>query len=115
MVGKVALAYQVLHSYVLFLNFNVKLFALKAIQSRLLAIDSEVTNLLNILYHDHGDTIALQYGGSHLVNTMETYRKISPWTSHSRDVIENIKRYYNNSFTDLDKQVWYIVRVEINR
>ena len=43
------------------------------------------------------------------MNTMETYRKISPWTSHSRDMIENIKRYYNNSFTDLDKQVRVVV------
>ncbi|RKO83671.1 SacI homology domain-containing protein, partial [Blyttiomyces helicus] len=56
------------------------------------------------MYHDHGDTIALQYGGSHLVNTMETYRKISPWTSHSRDMIESIRRYYSNSFTDAEKQ-----------
>nr|KAJ3422929.1 phosphatidylinositol-3,5-bisphosphate 5-phosphatase [Polyrhizophydium stewartii] len=61
-------------------------------------------NLLNAMYHDHGDTIALQYGGSHLVNTMETYRKISPWTSHSRDMIESIRRYYSNSFTDAEKQ-----------
>ncbi|KAJ3220558.1 phosphatidylinositol-3,5-bisphosphate 5-phosphatase [Clydaea vesicula] len=66
--------------------------------------DSDATNLLNAMYHDHGDTIALQYGGSHLVNTMETYRKLSPWTSHSRDMLESIKRYYNNSFTDADKQ-----------
>ena len=56
------------------------------------------------MYHDHGDTIALQYGGSHLVNTMETYRKISPWTSHSRDMIESIRRFYSNSFTDSEKQ-----------
>ena len=48
--------------------------------------------------------VALQYGGSHLVNTMETYRKISPWTSHSRDMIETIRRYYSNSFTDKEKQ-----------
>jgi len=53
------------------------------------------------MYHDHGDTIALQYGGSHLVNTMETYRKIAPWTSHSRDMIESIRRYYSNSFTGI--------------
>lgn len=50
------------------------------------------------MHHDLGDTIALQYGGSHLVNTMETYRKIGQWTSHSRDMIENMKRYYANSF-----------------
>lgn len=66
--------------------------------------DSDAINIFNAMYHDHGDTIALQYGGSHLVNTMETYRKISAWTSHSRDVIESIRRYYSNSFADAEKQ-----------
>lgn len=60
--------------------------------------DCDVTNMLTEMYHDHGDTIALQYGGSHLVNTMETYRKINQWTSHSRDMIESIRRFYSNSF-----------------
>lgn len=55
-------------------------------------------NLITEMFHDHGDTVALQYGGSHLVNTMETYRKIGAWTSHSRDMIENLRRYYANSF-----------------
>ena len=58
-------------------------------------------------YHDHGDTIAVQYGGSHLVNTMETYRKINQWTSHSRDMVESFKRYYNNSFLDKQRQEAY--------
>lgn len=58
-------------------------------------------------YHDHGDTIAIQYGGSHLVNTMETYRKINQWTSHSRDMVESFKRYYNNSFLDRQRQEAY--------
>lgn len=52
----------------------------------------------------HGDTIALQYGGSHLVNTMNTYRKINQWQSHSRDMIEGIKRFYANVALDQDKQ-----------
>ena len=60
-----------------------------------------------IRYHDHGDTIAIQYGGSHLVNTMETYRKINQWTSHSRDMVESFKRYYNNSFLDRQRQEAY--------
>ena len=60
--------------------------------------DCDVVNMLTEMYHDHGDTIALQYGGSHLVNTMETYRKINQWTSHSRDMIESIRRFYSNSF-----------------
>lgn len=58
-------------------------------------------------YHDHGDTIAIQYGGSHLVNTMETYRKINQWTSHSRDMVESFKRYVNNSFLDRQRQEAY--------
>lgn len=58
-------------------------------------------------YHDHGDTIAIQYGGSQLVNTVETYRKINQWTSHSRDMVESFKRYYNNSFNDRQRQEAY--------
>lgn len=66
--------------------------------------DSDAVDLLTEMFHDHGDTIALQYGGSHLVNTVETYRKINQWTSHSRDLIENIRRFYSNSFIDAQRQ-----------
>ncbi|KAI8815982.1 Sac phosphatase domain-containing protein [Fimicolochytrium jonesii] len=89
-IGKCALGYQ--------------LYALGVLEHPSVPFDTDAINLLNAMYHDHGDTIALQYGGSHLVNTMETYRKISPWTSHSRDMIESIRRYYSNSFTDAEKQ-----------
>ncbi|KAI8849108.1 SacI homology domain-containing protein [Chytridium lagenaria] len=60
-----------------------QLYALGVISHPSIPFDCDAANLLNAMYHDHGDIIALQYGGSHLVNTMETYRKISPWTSHS--------------------------------
>jgi len=89
-IGKCALAHQ--------------LYALGILSHPSLPFDTDAINLLNAMYHDHGDTIALQYGGSHLVNTMETYRKIAPWTSHSRDMVESIRRFYSNSFTDADKQ-----------
>ena len=56
------------------------------------------------MYHDLGDTIALQYGGSALAHTTDTYRKINHWSSHSRDMLEGIRRYYANSFADADKQ-----------
>lgn len=69
--------------------------------------DTDAVNLFTHMYHDHGDTIAIQYGGSHLVNTMETYRKINQWTSHSRDMVESFKRYYNNSFLDKQRQEAY--------
>ncbi|KAG2741584.1 hypothetical protein P692DRAFT_20786534 [Suillus brevipes Sb2] len=60
--------------------------------------------MLTEMYHDHGDTIALQYTGSALVNRVETYRRMPHWNSHSRDIIENIRRFYANSLLDADKQ-----------
>lgn len=106
--GKQALSYQL-----------YALGAIPAPSSKHFVFDSEACDMFNAMYHDHGDTIALQYGGSHLVNTMETYRRVRggsetgeaiglggsvSWISHSRDTIETIKRYYSNSFTDAEKQ-----------
>ncbi|KAJ3383720.1 phosphatidylinositol-3,5-bisphosphate 5-phosphatase [Entophlyctis sp. JEL0112] len=90
MIGKCALGHQ--------------LYALGVLSHPQVPFDCDAANILNTMYQDHGDTIALQYGGSHLVNTMETYRKIGHWTSQSRDVLESIRRYYSNSFTDAEKQ-----------
>jgi hypothetical protein len=45
-----------------------------------------------------------RYGGSQLVNRIQTYRKSSPWTSHTRDILNTVARYYSNSFTDAEKQ-----------
>lgn len=78
--------------------------ALGIIKEKYLEYDSDVTNVLTEMFHDHGDTIALQYGGSHLVNTLQTYRKINQWSSHSRDMIESVKRFYSNSFMDAQRQ-----------
>lgn len=58
-------------------------------------------------FNDHGDTLASQYGGSHLVNTTDSYRKINNWQSHSRDMLESFKRYYHNSFFDSQRQEAY--------
>ena len=66
--------------------------------------DCDAVSMMTEMFHDHGDFIALQYGGSHLVNTMETYRKINQWHSHSRDMIESVRRFYNNSFLDAQRQ-----------
>lgn len=49
------------------------------------------------MFQDHGDTLALQYSGGALVNRWDTYQRSPHWNSHSRDLIENIKRYYANS------------------
>ncbi|XP_064627556.1 polyphosphoinositide phosphatase-like isoform X3 [Lineus longissimus] len=89
-VGKCALALQ--------------LHALNVLETPELRFDSDCTRMLEELYEDHGDTLALQYGGSQLVHRIQTYRKISPWTSHSRDIMQTLSRYYSNTFSDADKQ-----------
>ncbi|KAI9007733.1 SacI homology domain-containing protein [Hyaloraphidium curvatum] len=81
-----------------------QLYALGIIPSPALAFDTDVVRALNSVYQDHGDAIALQYGGSQLVNTVETYRKVQRWSNQSRDMIESLRRFYSNSFTDSDKQ-----------
>ncbi|ROT41778.1 hypothetical protein SODALDRAFT_267094 [Sodiomyces alkalinus F11] len=84
-----------------------QLHALGILEGTVVEYDTDAVNLFTHMYHDHGDTIAVQYGGSQLVNTMETYRKINQWTSQSRDMIESFKRYYNNSFMDGQRQEAY--------
>ncbi|KDQ54485.1 hypothetical protein JAAARDRAFT_38159 [Jaapia argillacea MUCL 33604] len=81
-----------------------QLYALGIVDSPNLPFDSDAVNMLTEMYHDHGDTIALQYTGSALVNRVETYRRMPHWNSHSRDIIENFRRFYTNSLLDADKQ-----------
>ena len=50
--------------------------------------DSDLINVVTEIFHDHGDTIAIQYGGSNLVNTMDSYRRINQWSSHTRDMFK---------------------------
>ena len=69
--------------------------------------DSDASNLFAHMFNDQGDTLASQYGGSHLVNTTDSYRKINNWQSHSRDMLESFKRYYHNSFLDSQRQEAY--------
>ncbi|KAI9293687.1 hypothetical protein K502DRAFT_335587 [Neoconidiobolus thromboides FSU 785] len=91
LIGKCALSHQ--------------LHALGIIMDTYLPFDCDAVDMLTEMYHDHGDTLALQYGGSNLVNTMATYRNNNRnWSSHSRDIVEAIRRFYTNSFVDADKQ-----------
>lgn len=73
-------------------------------ESTNLDYDSDLINIVTEIFHDHGDTIAVQYGGSNLVNTMDSYRRINQWSSHTRDILNSIKRIYSNSFMDLTRQ-----------
>ncbi|EPX73122.1 inositol polyphosphate phosphatase [Schizosaccharomyces octosporus yFS286] len=88
--GKCALAYQLQY--------------LGVLDTPELVYESDAVRLLAEMYHGHGDTIALQYGGSLLVNTLDTYRKNNQWSSTSRDLIESVKRFYSNSFVDYQRQ-----------
>lgn len=69
-----------------------------------LEFDSDCVAMLESLYEIHGDTLALQYGGSQLVHRIKTYRKTAPWTSSGSDIVQNLSRYYSNTFSDQEKQ-----------
>ncbi|KAJ1642044.1 phosphatidylinositol-3,5-bisphosphate 5-phosphatase, partial [Coemansia asiatica] len=89
-IGKVALAHQ--------------LFALGIIAHPHLSFATDAAMIIEEMYHDLGNTVALQYGGSHLVNTVQTYRRNTNWRSHSRDIVEALRRYYSNSLLDVERQ-----------
>ncbi|GAA5923006.1 SAC family polyphosphoinositide phosphatase [Sporobolomyces koalae] len=90
MIGKVALGHQ--------------LRALGIIDDPKIAADSDAYSLLAELWNNHGNAIALQYGGSHLVNTLNSYAERPLWSSQGRDKWQTVRRYYSNSFADADKQ-----------
>jgi hypothetical protein len=81
--------------------------ALGVIAGNTVEYDTDCVDIFTHMFHGHGDAIAIQYGGSHLVNTMATYRKINHWQSSSRDMVESFKRYYHNSFLDSQRQESY--------
>lgn len=89
-IGKSALAFQ--------------LCALGVLGTPKLEFDSDCVRMLEELYEDHGDILALQYGGSQLVHRIKTYRKTAPWTSQGNDIMQTLSRYYSNTFSDQEKQ-----------
>ncbi|XP_018336743.1 polyphosphoinositide phosphatase isoform X2 [Agrilus planipennis] len=89
-IGRCALGYQ--------------LCALGLLDSPKLEFDTDCVRMLESLYEDHGDTLALQYGGSQLVHRIKTYRKTAPWTSQGNDIMQTLSRYYSNTFSDAEKQ-----------
>lgn len=88
--GKCALAFQ--------------LYALGVLERPALEFDSDCVRMLEEMYEDHGDTLALQYGGSQLVHRIKTYRRTAPWTSQGNDIMQTLSRYYSNTFSDTEKQ-----------
>lgn len=83
---------------------SIQLYMLGVINKPNLEFDTDAVRMLEEIYEDHGDTLALQYGGSHLVHRIKSYRKIAPLSSHSRDIMQTLSRYYSNTFSDADKQ-----------
>lgn len=81
-----------------------QLCALGILDTPNLEFDTDCVRMLESLYEDHGDTLALQYGGSHLVHRIKTYRKTAPWTSQGNDIMQTLSRYYSNTFSDAEKQ-----------
>eukprot|EP00118_Oscarella_pearsei_P006754 m.31126 g.31126 ORF g.31126 m.31126 type:complete len:875 (+) comp31452_c0_seq2:148-2772(+) len=82
-----------------------QLYSLGVIDDPHLLFESDIMRLFEGIFEAHGDTIALQYGGSQLVHSIRTYRKASPWALQSRDILHSVSRYYSNAFTDFDKQM----------
>ncbi|CAH1159816.1 unnamed protein product [Phaedon cochleariae] len=81
-----------------------QLCALGILDTPNLEFDTDCVRMLESLYEDHGDTLALQYGGSQLVHRIKTYRKTAPWTSQGNDIMQTLSRYYSNTFSDAEKQ-----------
>jgi len=89
-VGKCALAFQ--------------LHALGVLKEPQLEFDTDCVRMLEEMYEDQGDTLALQYGGSALVHRIKSYRKLAPWTSKGNDIMQTMRRYYSNTLSDAEKQ-----------
>ncbi|CAI5439012.1 unnamed protein product [Caenorhabditis angaria] len=69
-----------------------------------LNLQGEVCRLLEDMFDEHGDTMALQYAGSQLVHSIKHYKKTAAFQERRRDVFQTLSRYYSNTFGDYDKQ-----------
>ena len=67
---------------------GVQLYHLGYVPDPDLDFDCDCTRMLESMYEDHGDTLALQYGGSQLIHRIKSYRKQSKWTSKASDITQ---------------------------
>ncbi|XP_039432088.1 polyphosphoinositide phosphatase [Culex pipiens pallens] len=81
-----------------------QLYEMGFLKERRLEFESDCVTMLENLYEDHGDTLAMQYGGSQLVHRIKTYRKTAAWASQGNDIIQTLSRYCSNTFSDTEKQ-----------
>ena len=54
-------------------------------------------SLLMNMYEEMGTQIALQYGGSQALH--------APNSNAAKDFLQSVKRFYRNTFTDVQKQL----------
>ncbi|GAA5832166.1 hypothetical protein JCM11251_004264 [Rhodosporidiobolus azoricus] len=88
-----------------------QLYALGFLPAPQLPPESDAIRLLEFMWNEHGDTLALQYSGSGAIHGVADYKPEKEddltwvfWRSGSREKIEALKRLYANSFSDADKQ-----------
>eukprot|EP01127_Copromyxa_protea_P019819 TRINITY_DN6514_c0_g1_i1.p1 TRINITY_DN6514_c0_g1~~TRINITY_DN6514_c0_g1_i1.p1 ORF type:complete len:955 (+),score=148.57 TRINITY_DN6514_c0_g1_i1:163-2865(+) len=77
-----------------------QLYALGLTQYPVHTFESNLSALLMSMYEKSGNQLALQYGGSGLAHTIQTFN-----TTNVFDVYTSIQRYYNNVFSDSEKQM----------
>lgn len=61
----------------------------------------EALSTFEALYHKHGNAIALQYGGSNMVKTIENFSGISNSIIQHGNLMEIVIRGYSNIFTGI--------------
>jgi hypothetical protein len=63
-----------------------------------------VYNVLYDMYMHHGNKIALQYGGSNALHQTRSLGAKGTTATKSKDMMNLMKRYYNNAFLDAERQ-----------
>ena len=67
--------------------------------------DWDVLHVLTEMYEAMGDRLALQYAGSQVIpSSYKDQKGTYSAAKQSRAVLQSIKRYYSNTFTDAEKQ-----------
>ena len=83
---------------------GLQLYSMGYLDEPIIAQNTELCRIIEEIYDEHGDTLAWQYAGSHLVHSIKTYKKTAAFQERSRDVIQTLSRYYSNTFSDYEKQ-----------
>jgi len=84
---------------------NTQLYYLNLIDGPEVPLECDLANMLMDLYQSMGDVIALQYGGSEAhAPILSTSRGHSRVATQTKEALVSVKRYYNNTYNDDEKQ-----------